>query len=202
MKTFSRVLTIAAAGAMLAACAKDDGITTASFESIKASVPVPVTFGTYMGETAETRAMIATDTDLQTAGFGVFATYSNGGDYSSSTGPNFMYNQSVTYSSGWTYTPVKYWPNETTQDSQTSPATSTSTDKLSFFAYAPYKAATPSTGALTTSQTSGITALTDNEDQTAPKVSYPVGTSLNEDDLLLGCSQPECRCYLDYSISI
>lgn len=41
--------------------------------------------------------------------------------------PTFMFNQKVTYEGGaWTYSPVKYWPNDTQA-------------KVSFFAYAPYE---------------------------------------------------------------
>lgn len=43
--------------------------------------------------------------------------------------PTFMFNQKVTYdnaNSVWTYSPVKYWPNDTQA-------------KVSFFAYAPYE---------------------------------------------------------------
>ena len=194
MKTFSRVLIFAAAGAMLAACAKDDGITTASFESIKASVPVPVTFGTYMGETAETRAGyvgVMNDTQLKETlankgGFGVFGYYTNGGDYNSSSWPNFMWNQGVFFNTTkWEYSPIKYWPNETTTDSNG--ATSTHTDKLTFFAYAPYVSPTSTTtsGEFTTDETYGITKLSGNTITGDPKVSYKVDfTGLNSVDLL------------------
>lgn len=43
--------------------------------------------------------------------------------------PSFMFNQMVTYDTNtteWTYSPTKYWPNNTA-------------DKVSFFAYAPYE---------------------------------------------------------------
>lgn len=45
-----------------------------------------------------------------------------------SSTPNYMWNQKVTYeTSSWTYSPTKYWPNNTN-------------DRLSFMAYAPYQA--------------------------------------------------------------
>lgn len=209
MKTFSRVLIFAAAGAMLAACAKDDGITTASFESIKASVPVPVTFGTYMGETAETRAGFVgemTTAQLQATsenkgGFGVFGYYSNGttttdGTYYAATlTPNFMWNQGIffnTTDNAWEYSPIKYWPNETKSDG-TNGASSDHADKLSFFAYAPYVTPeTKSSGEFSAAQTTGITKISGNEDAGDPKVSYSVDfTGLNSVDLLWGVASSD-----------
>ena len=80
--------------------------------------------------------------------------------------PNFMVNEKILWdptSLGWYYSPLKYWPNETDEDSQTTPAamtgdgTNTELDRLTFFAYAPYVAA----GAAST----GITAITDKNGQ-------------------------------------
>lgn len=68
-------------------------------------------------------------TGLQTAGFGVLAYYTGQESWATNTSshkPTFMYNQEVTYSGGWTYSPAKYWPN-------------TAGDKISFFAYGPYE---------------------------------------------------------------
>jgi len=67
-----------------------------------------------------------------------------------SKAPNFMVNEKLLWNAtnqGWYYNPLKYWPNETDYDSQTSPAEmigSASTshlDRLTFFAYAPYVSA-------------------------------------------------------------
>ena len=74
----------------------------------------------------------ATKANLQTGtSFGVFAYYtktSNWNSVKTSTTPNFMYNQEVTYNgSAYTYTPLKYWPNNTG-------------DKVTFWAYYPYTA--------------------------------------------------------------
>ena len=86
---------------------------------------VPVGFSTSVGEPTMSRALT---TDNLTS-MGVFASYTGQDDWNATTSKlNFMYNQQVSRannSSPWTYTPVKYWPN-------------TTTDKLSFFAYAPY----------------------------------------------------------------
>ena len=82
--------------------------------------------------------------DLQGAeGFGVFGYFTNDGDYDSDKStPNFMYNEQVTWSgAAWTYEPVKYWPNEFGNGAE-----SDETDKLTFFAYAPWIDAVVSTG--------------------------------------------------------
>ena len=59
---------------------------------------------------------------------GVFACYTGDMVYDlTSVSPDFMYNQKVTYEGGsnWTYSPVKYWPNN-------------ESEKISFFSYYPY----------------------------------------------------------------
>lgn len=69
---------------------------------------------------------------LRSDGFGVFACRTGKHPYvSSSISWNFMWNQKVEYSGGsWTYSPVKYWPNETTDGA--------GDEYVTFFAYAPY----------------------------------------------------------------
>lgn len=135
---------------MLTACSSDNDVvqpTPAQPTNPVAVQQQAVAFDTYLSSTtASTRAGdagIQTNATLQiaTKGFGVFAQHSDNSGYAIATGPNFMYNEHVTYSaSAWTYSPLKYWPNETEKDSQTPAATSTGSDKLSFFAYAPYVA--------------------------------------------------------------
>jgi len=136
----------------------------------------PVTFGVYAGNTATK----ATTGDLTTAtlqsstdGFGVFAYHSDAsaGETAYTTGtskPNFMYNQQVTYaSSAWTYAPIKYWPNE-----YGSAATSTATDVVSFFAYAPY-----SDGSI-----NGISTMTPANDAAGdPKILFTNPAAANVD---------------------
>lgn len=116
--------------------AADTGVDTPEGEA------VPVRFSTYIAQSATTRAdgnaPLSNITDiasLRAAGFGVFGYYDDNKRYDSSDDtPNFMYNQQVTWSTDrWTYSPLKYWPNETgTGESDGR------TDHLSFFAYAPY----------------------------------------------------------------
>lgn len=156
---------------------------------------VPLTFSSYLGRTATTRAgatgTITTDgagntTSLQTEGFGLFATYTDNATYTATTGPNFMYNTKVS-TKDWTYSPLRYWPNETsTTNADGKGATSEGVDRLSFFAYAPYVEATATTGAVT-ENTVGITALTANNATTDPKVTYVVADDPSKSvDLLWG----------------
>ena len=118
--------------------AADSGVETPDGE------PVPVRFSTYIAQDAASRAdgnaPLSNITDiasLRAVGFGVFGYYDDNKSYDSDNDtPNFMYNQQVTWNNGgsaWTYSPLKYWPNETgTGESDGR------TDRLSFFAYAPY----------------------------------------------------------------
>lgn len=101
-----------------------------------------IEFGTYVGRGVQSRGSVEDIASIATKGFGVFAFYTDNGKYGANeTYPsftaNFMKNQQVTGAEvtgteeqttyTWTYSPVKYWPNE-------------STDYLSFLAYAPYDA--------------------------------------------------------------
>ena len=120
-------------------------VTSCSNDDVVEAVPQnqAIEFGTYLGRDAQTRANVISADNLAEQGFGVFAYYTDEADFSAAAKPNFMFNQKVTgkatgtetssggstsWSTGWEYTPLKYWPNE-------------ATDKLSFFAYAPHKAA-------------------------------------------------------------
>ena len=178
-----KIFTLAAVAALvLASCAK--------IETIDRNVDEPIAFAGYAGN-ALTKAGAygeETTTSLQTNGFGVFA-YQTTGDYSASATPNFMYNTKVSTSS-WTYSPIKYWPNQIqagNTDSQ--PATAFQADKVSFFAYAPHVAATASSGAVS-DVTEGITALTSNATAGDPKVTYKVSADLDKQvDLLWAVSK-------------
>lgn len=164
----------------------------------------PIVFGSYLGKTATSRAgatgTITTDganntTSLQTEGFGLFAYYSDNAEYGNTSTPNFMYNTQVTGkttegTTSWTYSPLRYWPNETGTDG-TNGATSDGTDHLTFFAYAPYVEATASTGVVTGTEP-GITALTGNSVAGDPKVSYTVASDPSKSvDLLWGVSNTD-----------
>ncbi|MBP5636283.1 MAG: hypothetical protein J6X25_02030 [Bacteroidales bacterium] len=181
-----KIFTLAAVAALvLASCAK--------IETIERNVDEPIAFAGYAGNPLTKAGAYGeeTTTSLQTNGFGVFA-YQTTGAYSASATPNFMYNTKVSTSS-WTYSPIKYWPNQIqagNTDSQ--PATAFQADKVSFFAYAPHVAATASTGAVTGGTDEGITALTSNATAGDPKVTYKVSADLDKQvDLLWAVSKGE-----------
>lgn len=112
----------AALGLMtLAACSNSDDVFTGEDVVQSQQDANAITFGTYIGQQAQTRAGVAgsiTTTSLKTgdhsAGFGVFAYYTGADDYAysavtitgatgqSSVKPNFMYNQQVQWTSGKT----------------------------------------------------------------------------------------------------
>lgn len=86
---------------------------------------IPVGFS---GDMPETRVATEYGSAADLTAIGVFAYFTNGMFSESGSIPNFMYNQQVEWQSvdgSWIYAPVKYWPDNTT-------------DKISFFAYAPY----------------------------------------------------------------
>lgn len=156
---------------------------------------VPLTFSSYLGRTATTRAGatgVQTTSTLATNGFGLFAYYSDNSSYGTSSTPNFMYNTQVS-GTDWTYSPLRYWPNETsTTNADGKGATSEGVDHLTFFAYAPYVKVTATSGAVTDDATVGITALTKNSDAGDPKVSYTVASDPSKSvDLLWGVSNKE-----------
>lgn len=139
-----------------------------------ADVDAPVLFSAYSGRAATKAKPIGTVAELAAqGGFGVFAYYTANNNFSDTATPNFMWNQAVTSSdngSNWTYTPIKYWPNN---DSNTTNGSATWVDHVSFFAYAPVVTATnKSTGA--TANTVGITGVTGNGVAGDPKVTYVV----------------------------
>ncbi len=175
MKRFRFPLLAASALLVLMACSSTDESVK---DELKNAEPQPVNFGTYVNQgvtRAGTTGEIASGDNLKDkGGFGVFAYYTDNVEYSGNQIPNFMYNQTITSTDGtnWTYTPVKYWPNEYGNG-----ANSDGVDMLSFFAYAPYVAVTASTGQVTGDKTSGITALTRNTATGDPMVKYIVGSS-------------------------
>lgn len=178
-----KLFLLAVVGASLAACSNDEVVSNPIQQSSQTS---PISFDVY-AQRAVTRAGLpggttpAAGTDpqfygittksLQTglhkdAGFGVFAYFTDNGDYDANTStPNFMYNEQVTYKASgtladWTYEPVKYWPNEYGDG-----ATSDDLDKVSFFAYAPWIDVNATTG---TPVTTGVTASAPNVPDVVP----------------------------------
>ena len=168
-------------------------------EKQKVEEKTSISFDTYNAKSAIVRSSRAgyagdmTTAMLQKEGFGVIAYYTGSANYSAWTkeAPNFMYNTKVSIagadgtspsSDPWTYSPTVYWPNGNATADNVG-AVGTGGGKLSFFAYAPYTAVTPSTGDATENATSGIKGLTSNSSTSAPSVSYSLNGGV---DLLWG----------------
>lgn len=159
---------LAAAALTLAACSNNDAIE----EQAAQQAPQEISFSAYLnrGLTRAGEAGELTTENLKTEGFGVFGYYTDNQVYTASSIPNFFYNQQVTFNTSvWTYSPVKYWPNEFGGT-----AISDGVDKLTFFAYAPYVRVDPETGLLPSNDdsTTGIMGLTSNTKQGDPMVKY------------------------------
>ena len=168
-------------------------------EKQKVEEKTSISFDTYNAKSAIVRSSRAgyagdmTTAMLQKEGFGVIAYYTGSDDYSAWTkeAPNFMYNTKVSIagadgtspsSDPWTYSPTVYWPNGNATADNVG-AAGTGGGKLSFFAYAPYTAVTPSTGVATGDATTGIKGLSSNAATTDPTVSYSLDGGV---DLLWG----------------
>lgn len=186
MKDMLKTVVAAAVVVSMVSCSSEaDFDNTNTTDSNKQeSVETPINFGSYLAQSKSnlsrsgesTPASEMTTTELQSTGFGVVAFYTKTNQYTSGTTkmePNFMYNTRVS-GTGWTYSPVMYWPN----GGQTEGATpGEGTQYLSFFAYAPYKE---------TFGDKGITALSSNSTAGDPTVSYTLGATGADADLLWG----------------
>jgi len=177
---------------MLAACSDNDGGGTQA-----PPAGTPITFSTDV-EKQTTRAYTGSISDVEvlkgpSVGFGVLAYLTDESTWATTTdgktattypAPDFMYNQKVTWGttnvvtddngyttiySGWTYTPVKYWPNSTMNATPR---------RISFFAYAPYESITAAAA-----NTEGITGITNASDK-SPWVKYTLGKVGSQTDFL------------------
>ena len=159
-------------------------------------VSTPVNFGSYLAQSKMTRAgestpasSVMTNTELQAKGFGVVAFYTGKDEYTSgktNIEPNFMYNTQV-HTAQWTYSPIVYWPNS--GQNQGSTSNGDAQQYVSFFAYAPYKAVNVqgnNSGKATDNATTGVTALSSNAATGDPTVSYTLGATGADADLLWG----------------
>lgn len=172
---------------VLTGCSQDDADAVDSAQS-------PIEFTADSPARFITRGVIENNSQLQSAGFGVFAYMKgtngatqcyDGGDNWNEGAPNFMYNQQVTWNntnSNWTYSPVKYWPNDNNPADDSGASGSQEHSYVSFFAYAPY-CANPDPDAA-----SGITALSPNNVTTAPTISYKWAADAD----LLYDAKPDC----------
>lgn len=143
---------------MLGACAETE-IPGTGGDSDRA-----VSFSAYTR--VQTRGTEVKLANIKTSAFGIIA-YLTNGNYSATSKSTFMENQQVEWkNSAWTYSPQKYWPNN-------------GTDKLSFFAYAPYVA---------TSGAQGIKPV--NSSGADPKLDFTVQTNLNNMVDLLVAAKP------------
>lgn len=191
MKT--KYFILAAAAAIFAACSSDDGLAPEQQPNVQTG-QVPVAFDSYVNR-GTTRAGQSGEMNLDnlktaTAGFGVFAYYTNNEAYDQIFTPNFMYNQGVIWddtNSKWGYTPIKYWPNEY------SDAQADENDKISFFAYAPYVKSTTTgkpidtDGTTPLDATKGIAGFSRNTATGDPLVKYiATGNIADQVDLLWG----------------
>lgn len=194
MKDILSVVAAAAVIASMASCSSETDFEGKT--SQEDQVSTPVNFGSYLAQSKMTRvgdtdntkskssSFMTTDL-LKTKGFGVVAYYTVATKYAAgqnSTEPNFMYNTQV-HGENWTYSPVVYWPNGGQNQGSTPVETA---QYVSFFAYAPYKEVTPSTGAVVASATTGITALSKNDATGDPTVTYALGATGADADLLWG----------------
>lgn len=108
---------------------------------------------------------------------GVFACHTGDIPYDLySVSPDFMYNQEVTYNEGnWTYSPVKYWPNN-------------DSEKISFFSYYPYIS---SELALASTEEGGIIGFSNANAKGDPWLVYklPKNAPSTQIDLMYGTPQ-------------
>lgn len=224
MKT--KFLTLATAAFLLAACSgQDDLLSNVQQPTTAAEEDMPIGFDTYISSNSQgqTRAgeeypyVVGVNTGLYGAnelsynGFGIFAYLSNTSISNDFNGtPDFMYDQKVTHAAatGWTYTPLKYWPNMTTNDNRTGNGATmdgtTPTEKyVNFFAYAPYIPTTTadnsdyldaSTGVVKdengTARTTGITNIVANNAAAAPTITYKVASDASQCTDLLWATAP------------
>lgn len=121
MKGMKPLLFTAGCTALLCLAACDTGKDTP--DTPQGNIPVG-----FSGDLPATRVLQEYTSASNLSSIGVFAYFTHGSFNSGSATPNFMYNQKVERQSStnnWTYSPERYWPNN-------------ESDKLSFFAYAPY----------------------------------------------------------------
>ncbi len=185
------ILYAASIVAVLSSCSESADII--SNENTNEATQTPVNMSVYTAAT--TRAGKAGNiTDAQSlaenGGFGVFAYQTGSTNYTAGQAefqPDFMYNQQVTGTDDatpeWSYSPIKYWPNDNDDADNAGAKGLGKTGKVSFFAYAPYA----DLNAKDANKTSGIIAVSDNNVAGDPTVTYALTTDGSANvDLLWG----------------
>lgn len=116
--TGHRIITLAALALLAAACNRE----VISPDEGRGVINFSAGFAQDATKASGEKASLANNDKI-----GVFACYTGDIPYNlTSVSPDFMYNQEVTYNeSNWTYSPVKYWPNN-------------DSERISFFSYYPY----------------------------------------------------------------
>lgn len=178
---------------LLTACSQSETVTTYEQEAVKqqtvspVSTPVPISFSTYVPEYATTRGAVDNLNDLAREGFTVFAYHTGTSSFADAVSagtaiPNLMYNQLVTGTGTspnitWTYDPLKYWPNNSTGNSD---------EKVSFFAYGTHANVTQNASDNTSDATalsSGIINISGNGYNGVPYLIYQLGNNATMDDM-------------------
>ena len=152
MKQIKTIMSLFCAAALFAACSSTDDLEPVVQTGLQTESDA-VNFDVYArGTQPTTRAGYVGEIDattFQATGFGVYGYVTSAVWAGSAEKPNFMANQYVSYNSttaGWTYSPIKYWPNQANTTASNAVdglggGTATTTqpiDYVSFFAYAPY----------------------------------------------------------------
>ena len=181
MKTMKQTLMLLGIAMFVGGCSSHDEDAMQAEDNL-----APIIFGIASTDATDTRAGYEGEVNnsiLCATGFGVYAYVTRDAEWpaSGSTNnymPDFMCNQYISNSWGteWSYEPVKYWPN---------------TEKVSFFAYAPYvrqsevfydDVATAMADAITDGQ-DGILAIPRPTTKGDPQIAYRIGNPAHCVDL-------------------
>ena len=164
--TGHRIITLAALALLAAACNRE----VISPDEGRGVINFSAGFAQDATKASGEKASLANNDKI-----GVFACYTGDIPYNlTSVSPDFMYNQEVTYNeSNWTYSPVKYWPNN-------------DSERISFFSYYPYIS---SEAALTA--TDGIIGFSNANAKGDPWLVFklPEGAPATQTDLMYGTPQ-------------
>ncbi len=125
----------------LSSCSKNEVVTSALDGHA-------IGFTNYIGTSSKASDTSTTTVNTDNSSMGVYAAF-EATDANAAAYPNFMYNQEVKYAStGWTYSPIKYWP---------------STGLLDFWAYWPYSSNATTADATTASTGPAAVSFTQND---------------------------------------